>query len=223
MTYNILIKNENLFFSPSLSTYHENIDTISTASASLKKQDGSYFENKFNFTFDYDLRDKKYKQVVVDSSLGVAYNVVIGGGLHVEGELTCQHITGPAQLNQTENVILKAEAKSTHTVGRIEGTAYGVTADGMAVTINNWIAAPVKGSGFPDTIEVAPHQHGYKTVGMTMMSNSDGVRTAGQACLLPQKVGPQPVENEDSSDLIQSLLDEIPLPDIDIGIDTEIA
>ena len=54
-------KNENLFFSPSLSTYHENIDTNSTASASLKKQDGSYFENKFSYTFDYDLRDKKYK------------------------------------------------------------------------------------------------------------------------------------------------------------------
>ena len=54
-------KNENLFFSPTLSTYHENIDTNSTASASLKKQDGSYFENKFIYTFDYDLRDKKYK------------------------------------------------------------------------------------------------------------------------------------------------------------------
>ena len=54
-------KNENLFFSPSLSTYLENIDTNSTASASLKKQDGSYFENKFSYTFDYDLRDKKYK------------------------------------------------------------------------------------------------------------------------------------------------------------------
>ena len=54
-------KNENLFFSPSLSTFHESIDTNSTASASLKKQDGSYFENKFSYTFDYDLRDKKYQ------------------------------------------------------------------------------------------------------------------------------------------------------------------
>ena len=54
-------KDENLFFSPSLSTFHESIDTNSTASASLRKQDGSYFENKFSYTFDYDLRDKKYK------------------------------------------------------------------------------------------------------------------------------------------------------------------
>ncbi|MDA7831242.1 outer membrane protein assembly factor BamA [Candidatus Pelagibacter sp.] len=54
-------KNENLFFSPSLSTFHESIDTNSTASAALKKQDGSYFENKFSYTFDYDLRDKRYQ------------------------------------------------------------------------------------------------------------------------------------------------------------------
>ena len=54
-------KNENLFLSPSLSIFHEKIDTNSTASASLKKQDGSYFENKFNYTLDYDVRDKKYQ------------------------------------------------------------------------------------------------------------------------------------------------------------------
>ena len=54
-------KNENFFLSPSLSIFHEKIDTNSTASASLKKQDGSYFENKFNYTLDYDVRDKKYQ------------------------------------------------------------------------------------------------------------------------------------------------------------------
>ena len=54
-------KNENLFFKPKLSTYHEQIDTNSTASAALRKQDGSYFENKFTYSFDYDLRDRKYQ------------------------------------------------------------------------------------------------------------------------------------------------------------------
>ena len=54
-------KNENLFFTPSISTFFESVDTNSSASASLKKQDGSYFENKFNYTLDYDLRDRKYQ------------------------------------------------------------------------------------------------------------------------------------------------------------------
>ena len=54
-------KNENLFFSPGVSTYFEKISTNSSASASLKKQEGSYFENKFSYTLDYDLRDQKFR------------------------------------------------------------------------------------------------------------------------------------------------------------------
>jgi len=54
-------KNENLFFSPGVSTYYEKISTNSSASASLKKQDGSYFENKFSYTLDYDLRNQKFR------------------------------------------------------------------------------------------------------------------------------------------------------------------
>jgi outer membrane protein insertion porin family len=54
-------KNENLFFSPGVSSYFEKISTNSSASASLKKQEGSYFENKFSYTLDYDLRDQKFR------------------------------------------------------------------------------------------------------------------------------------------------------------------
>jgi len=54
-------KNENLFFSPGVSTYFEKISTNSSASASLKKQEGSYFENKFSYTLDYDLRNQKFR------------------------------------------------------------------------------------------------------------------------------------------------------------------
>ena len=54
-------KNENLFFSPGVSTYFEKIITNSSASASLKKQEGSYFENKFSYTLDYDLRNQKFR------------------------------------------------------------------------------------------------------------------------------------------------------------------
>jgi outer membrane protein insertion porin family len=53
--------NENLFFSPGVSTFYEKLSTNSNASAPLKKQQGSYFENKFSYTFDYDLRDQKFR------------------------------------------------------------------------------------------------------------------------------------------------------------------
>jgi len=52
---------QNLFFQPAISTFFETIDTNSTASAALRKQDGSYFENKFTYNLDYDLRDKRFQ------------------------------------------------------------------------------------------------------------------------------------------------------------------
>ena len=52
---------ESLFFSPSISLSSEKITTNSTASAALKKQEGSYFEMKFSHALDYDLRNQRYK------------------------------------------------------------------------------------------------------------------------------------------------------------------
>ena len=43
------------------SSYVENLETSASASASLKKQKGSSFDNYFNYTFNYDKRDQKYK------------------------------------------------------------------------------------------------------------------------------------------------------------------
>ena len=52
---------ENLYFKPELSLSHEELKTNSTASSSLKKQKGNYLDVYFNYSFNYDLRDKSYK------------------------------------------------------------------------------------------------------------------------------------------------------------------
>ena len=52
---------EDIFFSPKLSTYVEDLTTSSKASASLKKQSGNYFENKFSYSLDLDKRNQKYQ------------------------------------------------------------------------------------------------------------------------------------------------------------------
>ena len=43
------------------SAYLERIETDSTASARQKTQEGNYFDNYLNFSFDYDKRNQKYK------------------------------------------------------------------------------------------------------------------------------------------------------------------
>ncbi len=52
---------ENTFFRPSLKTQIEDLTTSSKASDNLKKQSGSYFESKFNYSLAYDTRNRRFQ------------------------------------------------------------------------------------------------------------------------------------------------------------------
>ena len=52
---------DDLYWNTGISSYIEKLDTDSTASVSMKKQEGSYFDTFFNQTFSYDKRNQKYK------------------------------------------------------------------------------------------------------------------------------------------------------------------
>ena len=52
---------ENLFFSPEIDFSIEELETNTTASTKLKKQEGTYEDLYFNYGLDYDLRNSRYK------------------------------------------------------------------------------------------------------------------------------------------------------------------
>ncbi len=52
---------ERTFFSPSINTEFEDLVTSSKASDSLKKQSGNYFETKFNYSLNFDNRNKRFQ------------------------------------------------------------------------------------------------------------------------------------------------------------------
>ena len=52
---------ENVFFTPTISNFYEDLSTKSTASANLKKQSGTYLESKFSYGLDYDMRNQRYQ------------------------------------------------------------------------------------------------------------------------------------------------------------------
>jgi len=52
---------ENVFLSPSISTYYESLKTDSSASETLKKQKGTYFDSDFDYLIDYDKRNQKFQ------------------------------------------------------------------------------------------------------------------------------------------------------------------
>ena len=52
---------EDIFLNTGISAYVEDLKTNSTASTNLKKQEGSYFDTYFNYSFTYDKRNQKYQ------------------------------------------------------------------------------------------------------------------------------------------------------------------
>ena len=52
---------ENVFFTPKISNFYEDLSTKSTASKNLKKQSGTYFESKFSYGLDYDMRNQRFQ------------------------------------------------------------------------------------------------------------------------------------------------------------------
>jgi len=52
---------ENFYFNPSLNTAFEKLETTSTASTNLKKQEGDYFDVNFAYSLNYDQRNKRYQ------------------------------------------------------------------------------------------------------------------------------------------------------------------
>ena len=52
---------ENLFFSPELDISLEDLNTNSTATTNLKKQEGTYEDFYFNYGLDYDLRNSSFR------------------------------------------------------------------------------------------------------------------------------------------------------------------
>ena len=49
------------FLSPSITTYYESLKTDSSASSTLEKQKGTYFDTDLNYLIDYDKRNQKYQ------------------------------------------------------------------------------------------------------------------------------------------------------------------
>jgi outer membrane protein insertion porin family len=52
---------DDLYWNTGISSYIDKLETNSSASSTMKKQEGSYFDSFFNQTFSYDKRNQRYK------------------------------------------------------------------------------------------------------------------------------------------------------------------
>jgi hypothetical protein len=133
------------------------------------------------------LRNKNGKQIYIENSLGVNNNVVIGGGLSVEGEVFLQHVTAPAEYQLTQGT-------------QLFGTVLGGAEFKVLINIPNIVnpatqqqlISPPKGGqvygGFaalgtitvisdaPDTVASKEHTHLFKNIPLTLYDRNVQVR-----------------------------------------------
>ena len=145
------------------------------------------------------LRQKNYEQVLVDSSLGVSNNLIVGGGAHIEGELSVQHITAPEEIQETEQTDLYAYLLS--------GLSFTATLNGFADSAGHAIngttgTVTLNANSNDDKVKCYDHSHQFKNVPLHLMKTSDDVRTIGMNCTTTntisasrEKIPASPVEH----------------------------
>lgn len=103
------------------------------------------------------------RQIYIEPSLGVKNNTIIGGSSYTEGEIYANHITAPAEIQQTEEVELFGSP--------VAGIPIGVTATGDVVF----------GVPTPNSIKTYPHSHHFKNLPLRLTETNNDVKQIAQA------------------------------------------
>lgn len=118
------------------------------------------------------LRQKNKKQILVDSTLGVSRNVIIGGSTYIEGELYTQHVTAPCEYQVTEEQVGMAGALDVPITAGITSSpipggsaSFADSNHTHTITITN-----------PNCIKVYPHSHIFKNLPLTLTTGPAIVR-----------------------------------------------
>jgi hypothetical protein len=128
------------------------------------------------------IRQRKGEQVLVDSNLGVNGNVIIGGGMHVEGELSCHHITAPVEIQETELTRVFAKLLSGLKFdAKISSDLKGsVTGHSRAVSVGGNCTITLVANSNDDKVLCYDHSHHFKNVPLHLKQANDDVRDIGK-------------------------------------------
>jgi len=109
------------------------------------------------------------RQVLVEASLGVANNLIVGGGIYSEGENYFHHITAPLEVQQTQDTTI--------------GGQFNVLEDrslliGEALIAGTWY--PVYAKASPDLIACYPHSHHFNNLPLRLTASNKDLRDIAQ-------------------------------------------
>ena len=120
------------------------------------------------------LRNTRQKQIFIENSLGINNNVVVGGGMYVEGETYLQHVTAPMEYQVTEATQVFAKL--------LAGLSFRATINlpgvmpGPGVTSNATVTLVADSND--NLVQCYDHSHFFKNLPLTLFSKNTEVRDA---------------------------------------------
>lgn len=131
-------------------------------------------------------KQRQMKQVLVDSSLGVSRNLIVGGGAHIEGELTINHITAPVEIQETEDTKIYGQTNDemfSLSEYPVIGYVSACPGDFVSDSCGNWTrvyARTPSGNGrpSPNCLFTYPHSHHFRNLPLTLVASNSDVRDA---------------------------------------------
>lgn len=117
------------------------------------------------------LRNKNQRQILIEHSLGVNNNVIIGGALSVEGEVFLQHITAPTEYQVTQQTkVLGKLLSGLKFNANIAGVMPGSGVANVTITLST--------DSSDDKVQCYDHSHVFKNIPLTLHDTNIAVRTA---------------------------------------------
>lgn len=121
------------------------------------------------------LRNKRQRQILIDDNLGVNKNVVIGGGLHVEGETFLQHVTAPKEWQRTELTRVFAKLLS--------GLSFSASIGGVASGSGASGTITLTSDSNDNKVQCYDHSHAFVNLPLTLKDTNTEVRQAAGSAL----------------------------------------
>jgi len=115
------------------------------------------------------LKNKLGGQVLVDSNFGVNGNAIIRGGMHVDGELSVNHITAPYEIQATELVRLFGKL--------LKGTTFFARVNDDP---ENIIKLELIDDSNDNIVQCYDHSHHFKNIPLKLVSGNDQVRLSAK-------------------------------------------
>jgi len=134
------------------------------------------------------IKNRQGGQVLIDSNFGVNGNVVIKGGLHVDGELSVNHITAPLEYQVTE---------PTQVTGQLVG---GMPIGTVWVPYKHYVGPlTVFAIPTPMTVNTYSHDHAFANIPLDLKDSNEAVRKEAKANNDPITNPARPIVNTKKS------------------------